>query len=62
LYYCPVCKIRFQEQNFGYGYPQLNAEGTPLCPYSGTPMLVTVGESFPAEWVEERPSVYADEA
>jgi hypothetical protein len=54
--------MRFQEQNFGYGYPQLNAEGTPLCPYSGTPMLVTVGESFPAEWVEERPSVYADEA
>ncbi len=62
LYYCPSCKLRFQNQNFGYGYPKLNAEGTALCPYCETSMLQTLSESFPAEWVEERPRVDLGEA
>ncbi len=62
LYYCPSCKLRFQNQNFGYGYPKLNSEGAALCPYCETPMAQTLNESFPAEWVEERPGVESDEA
>jgi len=62
LYYCPACKLRFQNQNFGYGYPQLNNEGVALCPYCDSPMAQSLGEVFPPEWVEERPSVEAREA
>jgi len=54
LYYCSDCKLRFQHQNFGHGYPQRNAEGTALCPYCSHPMLETLDEEFPAAWVEER--------
>jgi rubrerythrin len=62
LYYCPSCKLRFQERNFGYGYPKLNSEGVALCPYCGATMAQALGESFPVEWVEERPKVFADSA
>jgi hypothetical protein len=62
LFYCPACKLRFQNQNFGYGYPKRNAEGTALCPYCEAAMEQTRGESFPAEWVEERPTVESDSA
>ena len=61
LYYCPNCKLRFQNQNFGYGYPKLNSEGTALCPYCETTMAYTLAETFPPEWVEEKPSVPTDE-
>jgi len=49
--------LRFQNQNFGYGYPKLNSEGAALCPYCNGPMAQSLSETFPAEWVEERPSV-----
>jgi hypothetical protein len=62
LYYCPSCKLRFQNQNFGYGYPKLNPEGSALCPYCETLMAQTLSETFPEEWVEERPQVPPDEA
>ena len=62
LYYCSSCKLRFQNQNFGYGYPKLNPEGNALCPYCQTLMAQTLGESFPEEWVEARPEVESDEA
>jgi hypothetical protein len=61
LYYCPSCKLRFQNQNFGYGYPKLNSGGNALCPYCETLMAQTLSETFPAEWVEERPQVESDE-
>jgi hypothetical protein len=61
LYYCPSCKLRFQNQNFGYGYPKLNAEGTALCPYCETPMAQTQSQIFPEEWVEERLKVESGE-
>ncbi len=61
LYYCGECKIRFQGQNFGFGYPRLNPEGTALCPYCESPMAETLSEGFPTEWIEERPRVQADE-
>ncbi len=61
LYYCPSCKLRFQNQNFGYGYPKLNDEGIALCPYCETPMAESLAETFPAEWVEERPGVAAED-
>jgi uncharacterized Zn finger protein (UPF0148 family) len=54
--------LRFQNQNFGYGYPKLNSEGTALCPYCEATMAQTLSETFPAEWVEERPQVKSDEA
>jgi hypothetical protein len=62
LYYCPACKLRFQSQNFGYGYPKRNADGSALCPYCETTMAQTLSETFPEEWVEARPRVEADEA
>jgi hypothetical protein len=62
LYYCPSCKLRFQNQNFGYGYPKLNPEGNALCPYCDTPMAQTLSETFPEDWVEERPRVESEEA
>ncbi len=54
--------MRFQNQNFGYGYPKLNPQGAALCPYCETPMAETLSEAFPAEWVEERARVEPDEA
>jgi hypothetical protein len=57
LYYCPSCKLRFQNQNFGYGYPKLNSEGNALCPYCETVMAEALSETFPEEWVEEQPRV-----
>jgi hypothetical protein len=54
--------LRFQYQNFGYGYPKLNAEGSALCPYCETAMVQTLSESFPVEWVEERPRIESGEA
>ena len=63
LYYCPDCKLRFQNQNFGYGYPKLNAKGRALCPYCETPMEQTLDETFPPEnWVEERPKVVVEDS
>ncbi|AXC14504.1 hypothetical protein ACPOL_5250 [Acidisarcina polymorpha] len=62
LYYCPACKLRFQNQNFGYGYPKLDAEGAALCPYCETPMEQTLSETFPAEWIEERPKVQTEDS
>ena len=56
LYYCEGCKLRFQHQNFGYGYPVRNGEGAALCPYCESPMAETLDEVFPVEWVEERAS------
>jgi hypothetical protein len=61
LYYCPACKIRFQNQNFGYGYPKLTGEGIALCPYCEGEMSQTLSETFPAEWIEERPRVEIEE-
>jgi len=61
LYYCPECKIRYQGQNFGYGYPKLNADGAALCPYCDAPMAETLSETFPPEWVEEQPRIQIDE-
>jgi hypothetical protein len=61
LYYCPACKLRFQNQNFGYGYPRLNSDGAALCPYCEGAMADTLADKFPAEWVEEKPSVPLDE-
>jgi hypothetical protein len=49
--------MRFQNQNFGYGYPKLNAEGNALCPYCETVMAQTLSETFPEEWVEVRPEI-----
>jgi DNA-directed RNA polymerase subunit RPC12/RpoP len=62
LYYCSACKLRFQNQNFGYGYPRLNAEGAALCPYCEARMQQTLDDAFPADWVEERPTVALDES
>ncbi len=62
LYYCPSCKLRFQNQNFGYGYPKLNSEGIALCPYCETGMAESLSDSFPAEWVEEKQQVDANES
>ena len=54
LYYCRECKLRFQHQNFGHGYPRIDEEGTPLCPYCEHAMEQTLDEVFPSDWVEER--------
>jgi uncharacterized Zn finger protein (UPF0148 family) len=54
--------LRFQNQNFGYGYPKLNSEGNALCPYCETVMAQTLSETFPEEWVEEQARVDFDEA
>ncbi len=58
LYYCPSCKLRFQDQNFGYGYPKLNSEQAALCPYCESTMKQSLGDTFPPEWIEERPRVH----
>lgn len=57
LYYCSMCKLRFQHQNFGHGYPQRDAEGAALCPYCSGGMLEVLDEEFPESWVEERAAV-----
>jgi hypothetical protein len=62
LYYCGECKIRYQGQNFGYGYPRLSADGLALCPYCEVPMAEKLSENFPAEWVEEQPKIPADDS
>jgi len=60
LYYCPSCKLRFQNQNFGYGYPKLNGEGAALCPYCDATMAGSLSDTFPSDWVEERPGVSSE--
>jgi hypothetical protein len=38
----------------------LNDDGSALCPYCNHPMEESLGDTFPVEWVEERPSIEAD--
>ncbi len=62
LYYCRGCRLRFQEKNFGHGFPERNVADRALCPYCSLEMEEAAGPEFPADWVEERPrSVLPDE-
>jgi hypothetical protein len=55
LFYCRSCKLRFQEKNFGHGYPERDAAGLALCTYCKGPMEESLSEKFPEDWEEERP-------